>query len=57
MTGKDWFSIFFGGLRLLMLALTLHAKPTGGYREPLGPFGPAPCLLSIQPSSSLFTKI
>lgn len=39
MTGLDLLSVLFGGLGVLMLALSLRAKPTGGYREPLDPFG------------------
>jgi hypothetical protein len=42
MTGIDWLSVALGGLGILMLALSPFAKPTGGYREPLDPFGPAP---------------
>jgi hypothetical protein len=38
----DWFSVFFGGLGILMLALSPFAKPTDGYREPLDPLGTAP---------------
>jgi len=40
MTGLDWLSVLFVALGALMLALSPLAKPTGGYREPLDPFGP-----------------
>ena len=42
MTGIDWLSIVFGGLGVLMIVLSPMAKSTGGYREPLDQFGPAP---------------
>lgn len=42
MTGIDWFSVALGALGVLMLALSPFAKQTGGYQEPLDPFGPAP---------------
>jgi hypothetical protein len=42
MTGIDGFSVFFGGLGILMLALSPFAKPTDGYQEPLNPNGLVP---------------
>ena len=42
MTGIDWFSIVFGGLGILMIAVSPIAKSTGGYQDPLDQFGLEP---------------
>jgi hypothetical protein len=42
MTGIDWLSVVFGGLGVLMIALSPFVKSAGGYQRPLDPFGPAP---------------
>jgi len=42
MTDIDWLSIVLGGLGIVMIILSPMAKSTGGYRESLDQFGPAP---------------